>query len=62
MKFLIIPLVLSVSIITTSVIADPYMGIGIGEAYYKVDLSSLSGGDFEEDTRSACDRAVGLGS
>ena len=49
MKFLITPLVLSVSIITTSVIADPYMGIGIGSASYKVDLSSLSGGDFEED-------------
>jgi len=49
MKFLIIPLVLSVSIITSSAIADPYMGIGIGSATYKVDLTSLGGGNFEED-------------
>ena len=49
MKSLIIPFVISVSTIATSVVADPYMGIGIGSASYKVDLTSLSGGNFEED-------------
>jgi OOP family OmpA-OmpF porin len=49
MKFLIIPLILSVSTITMSAAADPYMGIGIGSADYKVDLTGLGGGNFEED-------------
>ena len=49
MKFLIIPLFLSVSMITTSAIADPYVGIGIGSADYKVDFTSLGGGNVEED-------------
>jgi len=48
MKFLIIPLVLSVSFITSSVIADPYIGLGIGSAEYKVDFTSLGGGNVEE--------------
>ena len=49
MKSLIVPLVMSVSIFSASAIADPYMGIGIGSASYKVDLSSLGGGSLEED-------------
>jgi len=49
MKFLTIPLVLFVSIITTSVTADPYVGFGVGSTSYKVDFTSLGGGKIEED-------------
>jgi len=35
--------------VATSVIADPYVGIGIGSASYKADLTSLGGGNFDDN-------------
>jgi len=35
-------------VITPCAIADPYVGIGIGSADYKVDFTSLGGGNIEE--------------
>ena len=52
MKSLIIPFVISVSTIATSVVADPYMGIGIGSASYKADFTLVTDGavsNVEED-------------
>ena len=37
------------SMLSTSVSADPYFGLGIGSANYKVDLSKLGGPDFEDN-------------
>ena len=46
---IIAALISFVSVYSSQVNADPYVGIGIGSASYKVDLSSLDGGNFEED-------------
>lgn len=40
--------VISLSSISTSV-AEPYVGFGIGSASYKADLSSLGGGELDDD-------------
>ena len=35
--------------VATSVIAEPYVGIGIGSASYKADLTSLRGGNIDDN-------------
>jgi OOP family OmpA-OmpF porin len=51
MRLFIIPLiVLSASLAWTSTAAaDPYIGFGVGTAYYKADLTALGGGELDED-------------
>ena len=46
MRLFFIPFVLLTT--ATSVIADPYVGIGIGSASYKADLTSLGGGNIDD--------------
>ena len=43
-------LILLATVLVNPVIADPYIGIGVGSAKYKVDLGDLnSGSNFEDD-------------
>jgi len=39
-----------VSVTTSTAIAEPYVGIGIGTAFYDADLTGLGGGKLEEDS------------
>lgn len=34
---------------SSTALAEPYVGIGIGKAYYKADLTALGGGQLDED-------------
>jgi OOP family OmpA-OmpF porin len=47
MKFFLILLMTLFS--ATAALAEPYIGLGIGSASYKVDLTGLGGGNFEDD-------------
>ena len=47
MRSLIIPFLMLISI-TSATVAAPYVGIGIGSSYFKADLTSLGGGNFED--------------
>jgi len=51
MKFAIISLftLITSAAVTTTAIAEPYVGIGIGSAFYKADLTGLGGGTLDED-------------
>jgi len=49
MKFVIISLFTLIASAATTVIAEPYVGIGIGSAFYKADLTGLGGGTLDED-------------
>lgn len=40
---------LFISVTSLALHAAPYIGLGVGSADYKVDLSSLNGGSFEDD-------------
>ena len=51
MRSFILPLIILVSTTLASIsiaVADPYIGLGIGSASYKVDLTSLGGGDIDD--------------
>jgi len=47
MRLLVISLMMLVS--TSMAVADPYIGFGIGSASYKADLTSLGGGQLDDD-------------
>ena len=49
MKFVIISLFTLIASAATTAIAEPYVGIGIGSAFYKADLTGLGGGTLDED-------------
>lgn len=50
MRVYIYSLIVLVSALLTSVAtAEPYVGIGVGNAYYEADLSALGGGDFKDN-------------
>lgn len=46
MKFLLISLMMLFS--TSMAIADPYIGFGVGSAYYKADLDQSGSNDFDD--------------
>jgi len=48
MKFSVLPLLLSAMLFAVSSSAEPYVGIGIGSASYKVDLTPLGGSNFDD--------------
>ena len=50
MKFFVPSLAMFMFAIASSVMAGPYVGIGIGSASYEVDLTSLGGGNFDDDS------------
>ena len=50
MRFPVISLVLvTASLGSMSVAAEPYVGFGVGTAFYEADLSSLGGGSLDDD-------------
>lgn len=50
MRFTMISmLILVVTTMTTTVTAEPYIGFGIGSAAYKADLTTLGGGEFDDN-------------
>ena len=51
MKFPVITLftLLVSAVFSSTALAEPYVGIGIGTAYYKADLTALGGGQLDED-------------
>lgn len=49
MKFVIISLFTLIASAATTAIAEPYVGMGIGSAFYKADLTGLGGGNLDED-------------
>ncbi len=51
MRFLVISLIMvSASLTSISMaVADPYIGFGVGTASYKADLTSLGGGQLDDD-------------
>ncbi len=50
MKFFIIPLMLALSGLASLAEAEPYVGIGIGSAFYEADLRSLGGGTLDDNS------------
>jgi len=53
MRFFILPLIMLVSTTLASismVVADPYIGFGIGSAFYKADLTGLGGGNLDDNS------------
>lgn len=53
MKYIILPWLMLVSIMAGSTglaAAEPYVGLGIGAAYYKADLTSLGGGELDDNS------------
>lgn len=48
MKLVIFLLFTITASVTTTVIAEPYVGIGIGSASYKADLTGLGGGTLDD--------------
>ncbi len=42
--------VMLLSFTSTGLIADPYIGFGVGSTDYKVNLSNLNGGNFEDNS------------
>jgi len=46
---LVLPALLLLGSVSTAV-AEPYVGFGVGTASYKVDLNSLGGGNFDDDS------------
>lgn len=40
---------LAAAAFSSTILAEPYVGIGIGTAYYKADLTALGGGQLDED-------------
>ena len=52
MRYFIVPLIVLLSTTLTSIppaSAEPYIGLGIGAALYKADLSGLNSGELDED-------------
>ena len=49
MKFFIVPLLVSLAVVATHVVAEPYVGFGVGSASYKANLTSLGGGQFDDN-------------
>ena len=53
MRSFILPLIMLVSTALASmsvVVADPYVGLGIGSAFYKADLTGLGGGNLDDNS------------
>jgi len=48
MKFIVTLLTVTLATIATITVAEPYVGIGIGSAAYKADLSALGGADYDD--------------
>lgn len=51
MRYFIVPLIMLLSTTLTSIspaVAQPYIGLGIGAAFYKADLTGLGGGELDE--------------
>ncbi|MCG6938257.1 MAG: outer membrane beta-barrel protein [Gammaproteobacteria bacterium] len=51
MRHFILPWAMLVTIISGSIpsaVAEPYIGLGIGAAFYKADLTGLGGGDLDD--------------
>ena len=48
MKFVIFSLFTVIASVATTAIAEPYVGIGIGSASYKADLTGLGGGTLDD--------------
>lgn len=49
MKLAIISLFTLIASVTTTAIAEPYVGMGVGSAFYKADLTRLGGGTLDDD-------------
>jgi len=51
MRFSIVlsSVLISAAITAVDAVAEPYVGFGIGSASYKVNLSALGGGEFDDD-------------
>ena len=48
MRYFILPLIMLVS--TSVAVAEPYIGLGIGSAFYKADLTGLGGGELDDNS------------
>ncbi len=46
MRYFVLPLIMLASI--SSAVAEPYIGLGIGAAFYKADLTGLDGPELDE--------------
>lgn len=49
MRYLMVSLFM-LMVITKSASAEPYIGFGVGAAFYKADLSTFGAGEFKENS------------
>ncbi len=62
MRYLIFPLIMlgSITLVSLSTaVADPYIGLGIGAAFYKADLTERGGGELDESSSGTASKLYG---
>ena len=62
MRYFILPLIMLVSTTLASIsvaVADPYLGLGIGAAFYKADLTGLGGSELDESGSGTATKLYG---
>ncbi len=62
MRYFILPLIMLASITLVSLstaVADPYIGLGVGAAFYKADLTELGGVELDESSSGTASKLYG---
>ncbi|NOQ89760.1 MAG: hypothetical protein GQ549_02320 [Gammaproteobacteria bacterium] len=62
MRYFILPLIMLGSTTLASIsiaVADPYIGLGVGAAFFKADLTGLGGGELDESSTGTATKLYG---